>query len=76
MPVWIVATLVSLAISVAAYMLAPKPKQPKPEAAKEMENPTADAGRPVPVVFGEVTIKGPNVLWFGDKSISSYKVKA
>lgn len=76
MPVWAIATLVSLAISVAAYLLAPKPKQPKPDPAKEMDSPTADAGRPVPVVFGEITVKAPNVLYFGNKSIRSYKVKA
>jgi hypothetical protein len=41
-----------------------------------MDNPTADAGRPVPVVFGTVTVKGLNVLWYGDKSKQTKKVKA
>jgi len=68
--------LVSIVLSYLAYLLAPKPKQQKPEAATEMENPTADAGRPVPVVFGTVTLKGPNFLWYGDKTVKEYTVKA
>lgn len=68
--------LISVVISLAAAALAPKPKAPKPEAAAQMENPTADAGRPIPVVFGTVTIKGPNFLWYGDKSVRTFKVKA
>lgn len=73
---WFIPLLVSLVLSVVSYMLMPKPKTPKPPAAKDMEDPTAEAGRPIPVVFGTVTVKGLNVLWFGEKSIRTYKVKA
>lgn len=73
---FIVQILVSIALSFLAYLLAPKPKQAKPEAAAEMENPTADAGRPIPVVFGTVTIKGPNFLWYGEKTVKEYTVNA
>lgn len=76
MPVWLIAVVVSLVISVAAYMLTPKPKQPKPDAARDFELPTADAGRPMPVIFGTVTVKGPNVLWYGDKQVREFSVKA
>lgn len=65
--------LFSLALNL---LLAPKPKTPKPEAAKDLENPTAEAGRPIPVVFGTITVKGLNVLWYGDKSFRTVKVKA
>lgn len=68
--------LVSLALMVVSYLLTPKPKQPKPEAAKDMDSPTADAGRPIPVVFGEITIKGVNVLWFGDKYQRTRKISS
>jgi hypothetical protein len=57
-------------------LLTPKVKTPKPEAAKDLEDPTAEAGRPIPVVFGTITVKGLNVLWFGDKKHITYKVKA
>lgn len=73
---WIIAVVVSLALSVLAYFLAPKPKQQTPDNAKEMDNPTADAGRPIPVVFGEMIVKSPNCLWYGDKQMVEYEVRA
>lgn len=69
----VLAAVASVAISL---LLAPKIKTPKPEAAKDLEDPTAEAGRPIPVVFGTVTVKGLNLLWYGDKSQRTYKVKA
>lgn len=69
----VVAAIASVAISL---LLAPKIKTPKPEAAKDLEDPTAEAGRPIPVVFGTVTVKGLNLLWYGNKSQRTYKVKA
>lgn len=69
----IIAAVASVALSL---LLAPKIKTPKPEAAKDLEDPTAEAGRPIPVVFGTVTVKGLNVLWYGDKSFKTSKVKA
>lgn len=68
--------IVSIVISLIAYAFAPKPKMPKPPAASAMENPTADAGRPIPVVFGTLTIKGPNFLWYGEKNVRTFKVKS
>ena len=70
--VWWVSLLIGLAISIIAYLIMPKPKQPKPEAAKGMDNPTAESGRPMPVVFGTITVKGGNILWFGEKSLREY----
>ncbi len=46
--------------------LAPKPPQPKPAALADFDVPVAEEGRPIPVVFGTVTLTGPNVLWYGD----------
>lgn len=56
-------------------LLLPKPKKQKPEAAQDLENPTADRSRPIPVVFGTVMVKGLNNLWFGDKQIRTHNVK-
>ncbi len=67
---------VTVGLSILSYLLMPKPKAPKPEAVKDLEDPTAEAGRPVPVVFGTITVKGLNVLWYGDKSSKTYKVNA
>ncbi len=73
---WFVPFLIGLALNVVAYMLLPKPKVSKPEAAKDMENPVAEAGKAIPVVFGTVRVKGLNILWYGEKSITTYQVSA
>ncbi|MBH0113258.1 hypothetical protein I5E68_09900 [Novosphingobium sp. YJ-S2-02] len=76
MPAFLVTFLIALAVNIVAYLITPKPKMAKPEAAKSLEDPTAEAGKPVCVPFGSLTIKDPNVLYFGEKSINTYKVKA
>lgn len=73
---FLLSIVVSIAISAIAYALAPKPKVPKPGAAQDMEVPTAEAGRPIPVIFGEGTIKSPNVLYYTEVNTQEYKVKA
>lgn len=72
---YVIAFLVAIAVSYVAYLLAPKPKQPKHEAT-DLEYPTVSAGRPIPVVFGTVIVKSPNVLWYGEKRVREYEVKA
>lgn len=46
--------------------LRPKPPEPKPASLSDVDAPTAEEGRPIPVVFGSVLIKGANVVWYGD----------
>lgn len=65
--------LVGVALQVLGYLLAPKPKQQKPPAVSDVDDPTAEAGRPIPVTFGSVTIQSPNNLGFWDKAISTRK---
>lgn len=55
--------------------LAPKPPKPKPAAIEDFDVPMAEQGRPVPVVFGTVTLKSPNVLWYGDLKTKDIKEK-
>lgn len=62
-----VSLLIGLLFAAVSYLLQPKPKVEQP-AAQDMDNPTADAGRPVPVVFGTVRVQSLNVLWYGDKA--------
>lgn len=64
--------LVSALIS---YALAPKPPKPKPAALADFDVPTAEEGRSIPVIFGTVWLKGPNVLWYGDLSSKPIKSK-
>lgn len=52
--------------AVVSYALMPKPPAPKPAELKDFDVPTAEEGRPIPVVFGTVNVKGSNVIWYGD----------
>lgn len=74
------AFLILLAIVVAllviSYAIMPKPKQPKPGTVQDLDSPTAEAGREIPVIFGTVTVKGLNILDYTDKSIKSYEISA
>lgn len=58
--------IIALVLMVISYLLTPQPKMETP-AVKDMEGPTAEAGKPLPVVFGTMTVKGLNALWYGDK---------
>jgi hypothetical protein len=68
--------LIAIAMMVVAYLIMPKPKAPQPAATRDLETPTADAGRPVPVVFGTLRVKGLNVVWYGELSQKTEKVKS
>lgn len=62
--------LASLVVSyVLVGALMPKPERPKPAELTDFSAPTAEEGRPIPVVFGTVRITGPNVLWYGNLQI-------
>lgn len=72
---FIIQLIIAVALLALSVVLAPKPKQTKPEI-RELDDPTADAGREVPVVFGTITVRDVNVLWFGEKTTKSYTVDA
>ena len=72
---FLVQLLVGVALQILGFLLAPKPKAPKPPSVSDLEEPTAEAGRPIPVVFGSVTISSPNNLGWWDKAISTRKIK-
>ena len=72
---WFVQLLIGLALNIIAYLIMPKPKQTTPEI-ENMDNPTSEAGKPLPVPFGTITIKGLNCLWSGEKRYVKRKVKA
>lgn len=67
---YVVYLIIAVVVSVA---LAPKPPSPRPASLEDFDLPTAEEGRPVPVVFGTVRITGPNVLWYGD--LGTKKIK-
>lgn len=75
MPAWFLYLLLGVGLQVVGYLLMPKPKQPKPPEATDMEEPTAESGRPIAVIFGEIRITGPNILWFGQKYLRERDVE-
>ena len=54
---------IGLVIAFAGYLLMPKPKAEKPPEVQDLERPTADANRPIPVVFGTMQVRSPNFLY-------------
>jgi hypothetical protein len=77
MPIpFIAALLIGVGTMALGYLLAPKPKQPKPASVEDLKEPTAEAGRPMPVLQGSADIKGLNVLSYHDKSIRNRTVKS
>ena len=62
--------------AVISYVLQPKPPSAKPPSLSDFDFPTAEEGRPIPVVFGRVQVTGPNVVWYGDISYKSVKTSS
>ena len=60
--------VISLAITVAIEFLRPSPdlEDARPKGLGDFNFPTATEDRFVPILFGTMDIKGPNVIWYGD----------
>jgi hypothetical protein len=67
--------VVMIVAAILAVALAPKPQVPKPASLSDFDVPTAEQGRPIPVVFGTITITGPNVIWYGGLRVEPIKSK-
>jgi hypothetical protein len=64
----------AIVMAVISYAIQPRPKMPVPAAATEMDNPTASAGTPLPVVFGTMTVKSANFLGYWAKEVHEYDI--
>lgn len=74
---WQIAFFVASTLITAA--LTPSPQQGQDAVAKGLDDasiPTAEEGRAIPVVFGDVLIKSPNVVWYGDLKTEAIRKKA
>lgn len=71
---WITA-IVFVAALVISYKMAPKPESRPPAGIDEVQVPTAEVGREIPVLFGRRKIEGANVVWYGDLGLSAIKKK-
>lgn len=57
--------VVWVAALAAAYSMMPKPQSQPPAGLGDINVPTAEEGREIPVLFGTRDIDGPNVVWYG-----------
>lgn len=55
-----------------AVGMAPKAPPQAPEPGK-LDVPTAEEGKPIPVIFGTCLVKSPNVIWYGDAATTPIK---
>jgi len=70
MPIpFLASLLIGVAFQVIGYLLMPKAKGPKPEAAREQDRQTAESGKPIPVIFGSMTLSSGNLLGEFDKEM-------
>lgn len=73
---WFLPLILAIVFNVIHFLLTPKPKKAQPPEVKDLEDPTADPSRKIPVVFGTVKIKGLNVVAFHDKNRRTFLVNA
>lgn len=72
---WVIVQIaIAVALLVVSYAMQPKPPKQKPPQVGQLDEPTADAGRPVPVVFGTVLLKSPNLIYSGYKDKYTYEL--
>lgn len=69
---WIVAVFV--AGLVLSYAFRPKIPSQAPTS-NEIQAPTAEIGREIPVLFGTRDLQGPNVVWYGALKLVPIKAK-
>lgn len=59
--------LLGVGMMILGYLLMPKPKFKKPPSTEDLDDPTAESGRPIPVIFGSLMVTSPNIIGFWDK---------
>lgn len=70
---WYIAVfIVALVVS---YSMMPKPQSQPPAGLGDINVPTAEEGREIPVLFGTRVLYGPNVVWYGDLRTEAIRKK-
>jgi hypothetical protein len=69
----------ALVLMVASYVITSLTVKPqsgqKPAALEDFDFPQAEEGTPHPVIFGDVWLSGPMVLWYGNMRTKKIKSK-
>jgi hypothetical protein len=72
--IWYIALLI--VALVVAYAMAPKPPEPEPPELNDIDAPTAEEGKDIPVLFGTCLIRSPNIVWYGKLRTTPIRKKA
>lgn len=72
---WVIQLIVFVVTQVISYALRPKAKTSQKGTSQDIETPTAEAGLPVAVVFGRITLKTVNVCGYWQKSKFEHEEK-
>lgn len=75
-PYVIYAIIMIVTIAVCLTMQPSGPPPPKPATLTDFNMPTAEPGRPIPVVFGTVALTAPNIVWYGDLKAKPIKTSS
>jgi len=70
---FVIQWVATLALS---YLTAPKPKAPAAAGIGDVQAPTAEVGREIPVLFGTRDLTGPNCCWYGDLRAAAIKKRS
>ncbi len=69
MPIpFFVSLLIGLALNILAYVIMPKPPTGQDQEYKDMDDPTAEAGKTIALMSGSMTIKGLNIIETANKA--------
>ena len=68
--------VIGVALQVLGYLLMPSSKNSNKREFDDMDDPTAESGRPIPVIFGEIEVTDVNIIWFGEKNTITREVDA
>ena len=68
--------IASVAVTlIATFAIRPKTQNQPPPAFEDLQVPTAEDGKAIPVLFGCRMLRGPNVVWYGDFRTTAIRVK-
>ena len=68
--------VIGVALQVLGYLLMPSAKGANKREFDDMDDPTAESGRPMPVTFGEIEHTDVNIIWYGEKATVTREVDA
>lgn len=67
--VWVLYIIVAALIIYTIYAAGGDDEDPIADSLQDVQAPTAEQGRAIPVVFGTCLMKSANLVWYGDLKV-------